>query len=83
MRTFRVSGRRLTTRISTANSSQLATIDWAPISGPEGIGAHGRYFHRSKCIVIDEKFKFSKDAIRSGDEAEGAKLSEAMRWLTS
>ena len=59
----------------------LATIDWAHTSGPEGIGAHGRYYPKSKCIVIDEKFKFAKDAIHSVNKAELSNAEIAYRLL--
>lgn len=59
----------------------LATIDWGKTSGPEGIGAHGKFFQKSKCIVIDEKFNFDEDALHAGDKAEAAKAEVAYRLM--
>jgi hypothetical protein len=59
----------------------LAAIDWDEISGDNGIGAHGVFFNKSRCIVIDEKFRFVEEAIRAGDEEENRKVECAYRLL--
>jgi hypothetical protein len=58
----------------------LADIDWGETSGPGGFGAHGVYF-KSRCIAIDEKYKFDEEAIRAGNEEEKAKLEVAYGLL--
>ena len=59
----------------------VAEIDWAPISGEDGLDAFGAYFPYSNCIVIDERFKFDADMIRAGDEKETARLEVAFRLV--
>jgi hypothetical protein len=55
----------------------LAALDWGELSGENGIGAHGVFFPRSRCIVIDQKFKFDDEAIREGNEEEKRKAEQA------
>jgi hypothetical protein len=52
-----------------------------PVSGDDAIDAFGAYFPRSKGIVIDERFRPDKDAIRAGDKIEEAKLEVAYRLM--
>jgi hypothetical protein len=59
----------------------LAAIDWEETSGSEGIGAHGVFFFKSNCIVIDKKFRFDEEAIRAGNKEEKGKLECAYRLL--
>jgi hypothetical protein len=59
----------------------LADIDWAETSGDNGIGAHGVFFDKSRCIAIDEKFRFDEEAIKAGDEGESRKVECAYRLL--
>ena len=42
--------------------SPLAAINWEETSGPNGIGAHGKFVPQSKCIMIDQKFRFDEGA---------------------
>jgi hypothetical protein len=58
----------------------LRDIDWGETSGPNGIGAHGRFF-KSRCIVIDEKFRFDEAAIKAGDKKEEGNAECAYRLL--
>ena len=55
----------------------LSAISWETLSGPGGIGAHGRFFPQSRVIVIDELFKFDKELMRANDAAELGKFSAA------
>lgn len=50
----------------------LADIDWGETSGKNGFRAHGFFSPKSRCIAIDQIFRFSADAIRSGDKTEEA-----------
>jgi hypothetical protein len=59
----------------------LAAIDWGETSGSEGIGAHGVFFPKSNCIVIDKKFRFDEEAFRAGDKEEAEKVECAYRLL--
>jgi hypothetical protein len=59
----------------------LAAVDWDEISGENGIGAHGLFFPKSRCIVIDENFRFDEEAIRAGDEKEKYKAECAYLLL--
>jgi hypothetical protein len=59
----------------------LAAVDWGEISGNQGIGAHGVFFPQSRCIVIDEKFRFVDKLVRAGNEAETCKVEWAYRLL--
>lgn len=59
----------------------LTTIDWGDTSGAGGIGAHGKFFPESRCIVIDEKVKFDEAKIREKDRVELAKAEVAYRLL--
>jgi len=59
----------------------LTSIDWAAISGEEGIGALGRFYPKSRCIAIDETFRFNREAIRAEDKIEEIKLEVAYRLL--
>jgi hypothetical protein len=59
----------------------LAALDWDEISGENGIGAHGVFFSKSRCIVIDEKFKFDEEAVKEGNEEENRKVDHAYRLL--
>ncbi|MHC2531853.1 hypothetical protein [Bradyrhizobium diazoefficiens] len=59
----------------------LAEIAFAETSGSGGIGAHGKFFDKSRCIAIDEKFKFDEEAIRGGSAEETNKVELAYRVL--
>jgi hypothetical protein len=59
----------------------LVSVDWGETSGADGIGAHGKFFPKSRCIVIDEKFKFDEDKIREGNKKEEVKAEVAYRLL--
>jgi hypothetical protein len=56
-------------------------IGWGGISGPEGIGAHGKFIAASRCIIIDEKFRFDEVAIQNGSEEEERKCEQTYRLL--
>jgi hypothetical protein len=51
----------------------LAAIDWGEISGPASMEAYGRFIPKAKCIIIDEQFRFDKEAIRTGEKEEAEK----------
>jgi len=59
----------------------LAAIGWEETSGEDGIGAHGMFVAASRCIIIDQKYRFDADAIREGDENERAKCEIAYRLM--
>jgi hypothetical protein len=59
----------------------VADIDWGELSGEQGIGAHGVFFDKSRCIAIDEKFRFDEEATKAGSKEEKRKLECAYRLL--
>jgi hypothetical protein len=71
----------INTRYFGGDLQPLAAIDWGEISGPKGIGAHGVFYPKSNCIVIDEKFRFDEAAIKASDKEEEEKLECAYRLL--
>lgn len=60
---------------------KLTAIGWGELSGPKGIGAHGKFIPRSKCIIIDEMFKFDPEAMKRKDPQEWGKFDIAQRLL--
>lgn len=39
--------------------AQPSDIEWEPLSGDDGIDAHGTFFPRHRGILIDERFRFN------------------------
>ncbi|MET2825841.1 hypothetical protein [Mesorhizobium shangrilense] len=59
----------------------LSAIGFEELSGPNGIGAHGKYVLQSKCIMIDKLFEFSEDDRLAGDDEALAKAEIACRLM--
>lgn len=49
-------------------------IAWQELSGEQGIGAHGIYLDKVKCIAIDERFRFDPEKTTT-DSAEKGKVA--------
>jgi len=62
--------------------SRPADIDWHALTGGEdSLGAFAVYLRFTRGIAIDERFRFSPDAMRAGDAREEAKLEVAYRLV--
>jgi hypothetical protein len=60
---------------------ELLAIDWGAISGEGTMEAFGRYFQKSKCMIIADRFQFDAARVGAGDEKEGAKAEVAYRLM--
>lgn len=63
-----------------SNLKPVAEISWQEISGDEGIGAFGLYRHKSRIIIIDNKFQFDERLFET-DEQERLKCECTFRIL--